>query len=213
MALDLSTHVVETSAGPKKVLVVTPTVEIIGGRDKLEELRGSVATSTVDREIVDHLAGADFGDYRAFVFRGRSEDGAGSWSFGPDLSEDEKGELSHLMFRAQLPLNRLCAAKGMFDNLYIEFGQAELAAFARATQRIAAEIRTRVPRYATQETAEARLARLELWLVERYAFYSAMPLSVLLQRVIPPRLQRNADRKDELRALLAGVPDQLLHGA
>ena len=206
MALELTSHAVRTGAGTRHVLVVTPTGSIEAGREKLEQLRDSLATSTVDLEIVEHLQDKGFGAYEAFVFRGRSEDDRGSWRFAPDLDESEINELSYLMFRAQLELNRLCAAVGMFDNLYIEFGAEELAAFARATSRMASEIREQRPNYVRGESPEDRLARLDLWIVERHTFYSAMPLEVLLERILPPRLGRLDGRRNELRSMLEGLP-------
>lgn len=206
MALELTSHAVRTQAGTRQVLVVTPTQPIEAGREKLETLRGSLATSNVDMEIVEHLRGKGFGAYEAFVFRGRAEDGNGSWQFARDLDESEANEMAYLMFRSQLELNRLCAAAGMFDNLYVEFGGAELEAFSRATARMANEIREQSPNYVRGESPEDRLARLDLWLVERHAFYSAMPLEVLLERILPPRLSRLDGRRSELRSMLEGLP-------
>lgn len=212
MALRLDEHGIDTASGRKTVLVATPTGHIRAGRAKLAELRGSLATSAVDTEIVEHIERRPHGTFAAFVFCGHATDGSGSWRFADELGDDERFELGYLMWRSQLPLNRFCAAAGMFDNVYVEWTDAEIESFSAAADRMAWELRNGPALHPDPDTPTARLARLDLWLVQRHSFFLSMSLDTILTRILPPRFARLEARAPVLRELLEGLPVRALNG-
>jgi hypothetical protein len=213
MALRLHEHVIETAVGTKTVLVSMPSVHVRAGRDKLAELRSTLVTSTLDMEIVEHVRAHPPGTFSAFVFCGCSDDGTGSWRFADELDEDERFEMGYMMWRSQLPLNRFCAAAGILDNLYVEWTHLELEAFSAGASRIAWELRNEHELYPEPDTADARLARLHVFLVERQTFLLSMPLGTILTRILPHRFNRLERRRTEsIGPLLEGLPPRALNG-
>jgi hypothetical protein len=202
----------DTPAGRKRVLVATPTRHIKAGRSKLEELRRTLDTSNVDLEIVEHIGRHPKGTFSVFVFSGRDPNDAGSWRFDPELDEEGRFELAYLMWKSQLPLNRFCAAMGIHDSVYVEWTELEVEAFAAAAERLQWETRSSGPLHPEPDDVPARVRRLNLWLLERHAFFMSMRTETLLSRILPPRLARLGGRAEVVEDLLEELPATATNG-
>ncbi len=92
MAMRISETWVESNAGRRSAVVLTPSTHVRVGRERLEALRTAHPGGELDREILAKVRSLEPAD-RLVVFRGRCPDGKGSWGFDDDLTEAERSEL------------------------------------------------------------------------------------------------------------------------
>ncbi|MCA9652642.1 MAG: hypothetical protein H6712_26830 [Myxococcales bacterium] len=212
MTVELSEHPIDTPAGPRRALVVTPTSPMSIGLAKLEQLRASLDTSEIDQVVIRHIAAHPHGTFHAFVFRGRNRSGPGWWRLDPALGREEQRELGYRLWCSHLVLNRFCAAAGIFENIWFDWTNAEVRAFSAAADRLGGELRERAERSADPPTPNDTLTQLDRWLVERHTFFLAMELDTLLHKILPTRLAETEGELARLRALVAGSPIAALDG-
>lgn len=139
MGMRISQTWIESDAGRREAIVMTPDAHQRVGRDRLEALRQAPEVSDLDREILAKVRALPRAD-RVAVFRGKPRDAGGSWGFADDLSEDERTELGYLLVRAELPTYRRLVAAGVFAIVHVEWGADEAPAYQQGTTRLLKEL-------------------------------------------------------------------------
>jgi hypothetical protein len=162
---------VETKKGLRRVLVATPTEEIRLGRERLAQMQAGELDSALDDALVAVVAGADR-PFHGVVFRSEGEEPGASWSFHEELSEEEGTQMARLFVRSHVAVFRRLAEHAVALLVGVDFGVVEVAAYRRGTDALAAELEQAL---VGPDASAAEQARLDLWLAERQAYWSATP--------------------------------------
>lgn len=209
VSVTIEDRVVMTSAGARTVLVVTPTVPICVGQQRLQELRKRVALSAVDDELVE--AARRHTKIHGFIMQGTSPDGRGTWRFDEALSDPETIELAQLVIRGHLPFKRLLFMAGCHDSIYVAWPDREVDIFGRAATGLRQQLQRTVAETAV-DSLEGKRARLDRWIVERMTFYQSVTVEHVVEHVLPERIVRREQRKTQVDELLGSVSPRELAG-
>lgn len=208
MTLAFEELCIDVDGRQASVLVVTPAVRVVAGRERLAPASGEVATLG-ELSALDHTVLAEVRRraerITGFVFRGRHPDGEGGWLYADDLEHDERVEIAYRMFHAHIRLNRVMVHLGVTAHLYIDWDDRELDAFAAATERLIEAVRAAGPLRPNPDTPAAALRRLDLWICSNFTFYANLPLEVASRTVLPMQLRRMYAQRDRLAQLCEGV--------
>lgn len=209
MSVTIDDRVVTTPAGPRTVLVVTPTEPICVGAQRLAELRSHLELSAVDDQLV--AAARPHPRIHGFIMRGTSDDGRGSWRFDRSLPAAEQVELARLVMLGHMPFKRMLFVAGCHDSIYVDWPDHEVGVFSKA----AAGLRTHLQQLATRtaiDTLEGKRVRLDRWIVERITFYQSVTVDEVLRDLLPDRIARREQRRSQVDELLASFPVEQLVG-
>lgn len=208
MALtEVTEHRFETPSGVRVALVVTPTVRIRVGRDRLVAYwRGGYPGSDLDRELAQ-IARRRAGEDHVIVIRGRSDDGSGSWAFDEGLSESEKRELGYHLVRDQLATYRRMVASNVFALLHVDWGSAECSAYVDGARQLLMELEeSSIPEFAAQDAETAAIDRVDRWILKHLTFFFTEPLDSVLTRVLSTQLPKLESRIPHLREMVQSLP-------
>lgn len=198
--LELDEHVIETKAGPRTVVSVTPSGPVVFRREDLARMSSVFEPSPRDEEIITALRQrrrpAD-----VFVFQSQALDGGpGCWYFEDGLSEAEVDELGFHIVRAHRFVYRGLVDAGINMAIGAAKGYRELAALRTGTERLARELAAELEHCAGDDRM---VCEADLFLVRHLMVFTSLDLPVLLRGLIPDKLplcERRAPRFRELRA-------------
>ncbi len=197
--LVLEDHVVETRAGPRTVVSLTPRAPIIFRRTDLAAMVARSEASPRDREIIRRLCSRDR-PADVFVFQSQAPDGDGCWSFDEDLTDEEATELGYQIVRTHRYVYRGLVDAGISMAIGAAKGFRELECLRAGTRRFIEELSDELPRL----TGQARLeCEADLFMVRHLMVFTSLHLPQLLEGVIPDKLplcQRRAPRFRDLRS-------------
>ena len=190
---------VQTKHGPRRVLVVTPVGEIRLGRERLAQMRAGDLESDLDDAIV-HTCASEADGIHAVVFRATGDEATDTWRFADDLSDEEAADMARLFVCTHVALFRRLAGSGVVLVVGVDFAPRELAAYTRGTEVLATELERRLR---GPDAAAAKQARLDLWLAERQAYWTATPYAEYVERKLADALvaaHRQLARFEKLQA-------------
>ncbi len=183
MSVAFSDHTLQTRKGPRNALVIAPTGPRVVDRARLERLRASSGQSEIEDAIIARIEAAAE-PYALVVFRGCSEDGAGTWGYAPDLSEDEVQELSRLLIVSHLPTHRCMLRHGVYVMVHTDIAPCEAEALRRASQDLYEER----SRGLQSSAAGSASADSDLWIFRHMNFYLALSFDKAMSSVLPDKL-------------------------
>lgn len=197
-----SDSIVRTLKGPRTVVIATPDREYRVGRNRLAQLRGEVAIASIDQSVLDEIRSRD-GELCAFIFRGSSDDGVGSWGYDEELTGAEATELGYLLVRSELPTYRRMLAAGAFLHIHVEWGFVELESYQDGSRRLLEELEEE----AESATGErAAILAIDTWMLQHLTFFFSLPLDHVLKIVLPQQLPLLERRVPRVKALLDALP-------
>jgi hypothetical protein len=187
---------VATPVGPRRAVVAAPARPVRLDRARLERMRAGNYASAVNDDLLEFLKREPVS---AILFDGGSPD----WGFTADLSDDEVSELGFHMLRSQLRLFRDAARCGVHVVVGVGLGAREVYGYLHGAERLQWELESRV----AKGEADAALARLDLWLLDRMTLWTALGADAFLDERLAEVLVgavRRRKRLDTLLALTAG---------
>jgi len=183
MGVQLSEHRFATDSGERIALVLTPTETVRVGRERLEQLRQAHQGGELDHEIAGALKAHDHED-ALVVFRGKDPEGAGSWGFAEDLTDDEALELGYHLVLDQLPSYRRLVRAGVFALIHVEWGAREKEAYRKGTERVLEELEDEsVPEVASDPETIRRL-RADRYILRNLTHFHDQPLDAVVRSVL-----------------------------
>ena len=183
MSVAFFDQTLQTRKGPRNALVIEPNGPRVVDRARLERLRASIGQSQIEDAIIARIEAAAE-PYALVVFRGRSEDGAGTWGYAPDLSEDEVQELSRLLIVSHLPTHRCMLRHGVYVMVHTDIALREAEALRQASQELYEE------RCRSLESSAFGSARgdMDLWIYRHMNFYMTLSFDKAMSSVLPDKL-------------------------
>ena len=205
MGVRLSEHRFATDSGERTALVLTPTEHARVGRERLEQLRKGHPGGTLDREITSALRAHDHED-ALVVFRGKDPEGAGSWGFAEDLTDEEVLELGYHLVLDQLPAYRRLVRAGVFALIHVEWGAREKEAYRKGTERMLEELDDEsVPEVASDPETISRL-RADRYILRNLTHFHDQPLDAVLRSVVVAHHAGFEAQIPHFRALIDHLP-------
>ncbi len=161
----------ETSSGPRNVLVGAPVEDAVISVQTLAELR-SERTTRLPHELVIAAVRARPEPVHAVVLRGRGADGSGQFRLARELDDPELEEVGYLLARAQLRAWRPLLREGVLAIARVELRVWELAALRSGVMRLAAELKD----------------EHDAWLLQHAVLNFGVGLDTALGELLPQRL-------------------------
>ncbi len=202
MGVAFSSMVVESRKGPRNTLVVTPTGAHQVGRDHLERLRDPEADGQIEASIVDHVEDAAQ-PFPMVIFRGRSDDGAGTWGISGELGMDEEKELARRLVRSHLPTHRRLLRAGTYVMVHTEFDSRTADLLRRASEQLHDELARTLADVAEPTPQQ----QADLWILRHYNFYFSLGFEKVVKDVLPERVPLIELRKSHIETLARSLGD------
>ncbi|MEM6989228.1 MAG: hypothetical protein AAF721_01985 [Myxococcota bacterium] len=187
---------VQTRNGPRRVCVVTPTRDFLLSRERLEKVRRDQRHSELDQALVAYLKRD--GGFHALVFRGTNEAGDAHYGLGPDVGPDIEADLLGSLLRAHLRFFREIEPAGVFAMLGVGFRERDQLAYERAADHLALRLAKELE---TADPQRAAALKLEQWLIERQAIWTATPYEVFVETKLAAALVAAERQRRVLRQL------------
>lgn len=167
---------VQTRNGLRRVCVVTPTRDLLLSRERLEQLRAGQTETELDRFMVEYLGQGE--PYHALVFRGTNDDATARYGLDDTLDAQEEGELVTQLLRAHLRFFQQIEPLGVRSMVGVGFRDADQLAYVRAADRLADQLASELLQ---AEGVRAEKIKLEQWLLERQATWTAAPFEAFVE--------------------------------
>lgn len=187
--MDWTRRTVETTSGPRQVLVGVPLDDAVMTVRTLEELRSDAPTGLPHESLVAAVR-ASREPIDAVVLRGRASDGSGQFRLPRSLDDDQLEEVGYLLTRAQLRAWRPLLTNGVLAIARVELRMWELAALRSGATRLLAEL---------DGTASD-----DAWLLKNAVLNSGVGIDTALGELLPQRLHEIAAARARLAARVAG---------
>ncbi|MBO6935745.1 MAG: hypothetical protein JJ863_12245 [Deltaproteobacteria bacterium] len=205
MGVRLSEHRFATESGERTALVITPTVHTRVGRERLQQLRESHPGGALDREIIEALRAHDH-ENALVVFRAKDPEGAGSWGFADDLTDEEALELGYHLVLDQLPTYRSLVRAGVFTLIHVEWGEREKESYRKGTERVLEELEDEaVPEVESDPETIDRL-RADRYILRNLTHFHDQPLDAVVRSVLVAHHASFEEQIPHFRALIDEMP-------
>lgn len=195
MNLDFDTLELQTHAGPRTALVITPT------QANLVQPRRFVTSdepmSDIDRRILEGARQAAASAASVCIFRARAPVGDGLYAFVSTISEREAIETGRSMLERQMRVYRAMLPMGICLFLHTDFGPMEVHGFRGAVDLRIAELEP----LANGDTLEAKRAQLDLWMLRNLIFFFSLGFDKLVATILPDKLTLMEKRMERIRRL------------
>ncbi len=139
MFVELERREIAGRDGPRFALVVHPRTRIRLGFDRVQMLEVTNGDASVDLEIVAMVDGVRTPG-AVLVFRGRSDDGRGSWGLDERASDASAADLGYRLMRAQLPTFRRLLGLGIVGIVHTDITSRDATAMTGGAARLAGEL-------------------------------------------------------------------------
>lgn len=201
MGLAFSELTIQTAAGPRNALVITPTAHIRVSPDRLVSLRESTEPGPIDMAICDQAWERAPGLHLT-IFRGRDDGGEGSWAFAEGMDPETRGELTYLMLIHQMHVYRELIRAGLCLHLHVEWGEEEIWAFRAAARRRVEELE----RVLAEGPESAKLpAQVDIWILRNLTFFFQLDLDTITKRLLPDKLALLERRMSRVHQMVVGL--------
>ena len=198
--LDFSEVEFETRNGMRNALIAAPKLRLRLGRERLLRLREGQFGSEINKKLLDAVDHADH-PIHLIIFKAGGA-GTGNWGFAEDLSDEDAVELGYFLIRSQLRLYLEAARRGVFTVVGVEFGDRELAAYDRGTDKLAAELEREI-----SDGADSTVGRFNLWLIDHIGLWSSLLLEDFLDQRAPEATATAERHQRQIQRLLDEMPD------
>lgn len=172
--MEWTRRTVETTSGPRQVLVGAPLEDAVISAKTLIELRSDRLTGLPHERVIETVS-ALREPVHAVVLRGRASDGSGQFRLARELDDPELEEVGYLLARAQLRAWKPLLLEGVLAIARVELRVWELAALRSGATRLADELA------ADKQTADA-------WLLQHSVLNFGVGLDTALSELLPARL-------------------------
>jgi hypothetical protein len=184
----------------RAILIARPRVEIRLDQERLTGMRNSNFVSRIDLEILQTVAERERDEASVVVFDARSPEGDQRWGFDPELDDEQRMELGHLLLKSQLTLYRRLATMKVGGLVGVGFGSIALAVFQRAAVRLVSELSDELETASPERAAQIEI---DLWLVEHAATWTGLALESYLETKLAAELVTRERKRPEIEALLS----------
>ena len=176
VAVGFSEVEVSTPRTTYHALVVTPTAHVRVDASRREALRASTEPGPIDLLVLER-ARACGPRVKLGIFRGRDDDGLGSWGFADDVDEATGRELGRLLVAAQLPIYRELYAMGWLLFAHVDWGARETEFMRQGARALSAEM------------MNDRQGRTDdIWLLRHLCFFFQTRYVRMLGGILPEKL-------------------------
>lgn len=207
---DATIHFDETSVhtknGLRRALVVMPVGAITLGLERLQAMERGEHWSAIDHQIL-HGARTWPRAIHALVFRAKGQGPADVWRFGDDLDDDKATQLASRLLRTHVLMVKELAPQGLHSMFGVDFGPREQVAHERALDLVADQLAREMDR---AEPSLRPLLRLDQWLVERNATWTAMTYDEFVATKLEALLVSGERQYKQLQRMVGRLPTQPL---
>jgi hypothetical protein len=175
-SMEWTRRTVETTSGPRQVLVGAPLEDAVISAETLIELRSERFTGLPHERVLETVS-ALREPVHAIVLRGRASDGSGQFRLARELDDPELEEVGYLLARAQLRAWRSLLLEGVLAIARVELRVWELAALRSGATRLA------------EELAAEKQTAADAWLLQHTVLNFGVGLDTALTELLPARLQ------------------------
>jgi hypothetical protein len=190
---------IRTGRGVVHALVMTPRHPVVAGRERLRELRLDTEPGAIDRQCIAEVERRR-GRVQVLVFRGKSDDGASSWSFDATLTAAEEDEIGHRMVASMAPTRLAYLRAGVYVHVHSDFSPRDAEIFKRGTATAIAELERLLP-LLTDARNKAQ-AQIDLWSLKHLSFYLTSSLTRVLDEILVDKLPLLEPRTAKVEKLL-----------
>jgi hypothetical protein len=173
--MEWTRRTVETTSGPRQVLVGAPLEDAVISAETLIELRSERLTGLPHERVMETVS-ALREPVHAVVLRGRATDGSGQFRLARELDDPELEEVGYLLARAQLRAWRPLLLEGVLAIARVELRVWELAALRSGATRLA------------EELAADKQNAADAWLLQHTVLNFGVGLDTALSELLPARL-------------------------
>lgn len=176
-------------------MVITPRSHV---RVDLRAVSDNDEMSEIDRRV---LAEASSRSPRISfcIFRGRSDEGDGSWAFAGGLTEAQGRQLAARLLPGQMAAYRGLLRAGVSLFVHADWGATETAAYRWAVDHRIAELRKEVT---TDETLGTSANAIDLWILRNLTFFFTLSFAKLVETILPDKLALMETRMERIRRLV-----------
>jgi hypothetical protein len=195
--------------GEQSALVVNPTehLRVDGGR--LPRLRAGSGLGPIESAVLEEARRlSDIA--RVCIYRGRDDEGRGSWGFCESTTAAERNELARLMLRDQLMVYRELLRLGIGLFIHTEFGNLEVSAYRSAAAHHI-EANALVLADASASPEERARADADQWILRNVTFFFGNPMRSILERVLPDKIALLDRRMQRVREKAVALPPESPH--
>jgi hypothetical protein len=188
--MEWTCRTVETTSGPRQVLVGAPLEDAVISAETLAELRSGRPTGLPHEGVIEAVREAGE-TIDAVVLRGRGADGSGQFRLARTLDDPELEEVGYLLARAQLRAWRPLLGAGVLAIARVELRVWELAALRSGAARLASEL----SEHGSFEDA---------WLLQNAVLDFGVGLDTALAELLPQRLHEIETERARIFGRIAG---------
>lgn len=197
---------VQTKNGPRRALLVSPAGTITLGRERLLAFERGEWWSQTDHLML-HTTRTWPRPLHAMVFRARGEGPDDVWRFDDALDDEAASQLAARLLRTHVLMVKELAPQGMHSMFGVEFGAREQVAHERGLEIVAEQLSREMDR---AEPSLRPLLRLDLWLVDRQATWSAMSYTEFAATKLESLLVSGERQYKQLQRMVGRLPTQPL---
>ena len=116
------------------------------------------------------------------IFRAKSDDGAGSWRFSPDLPDAAARDLAKRLARTHVESHRRLFGAGVLAVVHTDYGTREAELFRAVEAELAQEEEARA---AAGNSRDSAVAQLNLWTLRTLTFTYTLKASKVISDLLP----------------------------
>ena len=195
---------VQTKNGLRRALVVFPVGTITLDLERLRAMERGEYWSAVDQQIL-HAARTWPRPIHGMIFRARGAGPADIWRFGDDLDDERATQLATRLLRTHVLMVKELAPLGMHSMFGVDFGPREQVAHERGLEIVADSLAREMDR---AEPGLRPLLRLDQWLVERNATWTAMTFEEFVATKLEALLVSGERQYRQLQRMVGRLPTQ-----
>ena len=190
-----------TSRGERTAMLITPRERMVITPALLESPPRDEGRTERDSDILQYARGLSERVHLA-IFRGRDDDGEGSWGFAEDVDETTGTALALAMLPGHLQVWRGMLQMGVCLFLHVDWEPREAVAFGNATDALVGRLDAEVA--AGQDVDRATL---DLWILKNLTFYTSLSLVKVVDGFLPEKLSLMESRMDRIHKMALELGD------
>jgi hypothetical protein len=201
MALEFYTLDIDTPAGPRTAMVITPVAPLVV--QARPYIPGTAKMSDADLQVLEGARKAADSSATVCIFRAVAPIGDGSYRFAPGMSEHQAISTALSMLDGQMRVYREMLRLGLCLFLHTDLGPLEVHGFRGAVDQRVEELEP-----LTRGGGEdAKRAQLDLWLLRNLNFFFTLGFDKLIATILPDKLALMEKRMERIRRLAHEVAD------
>lgn len=190
---------IETPAGPRTVLVITPVEDVVvAPRRHAPRIEGM---SESDQRILNGARAALSASVSVCIFRARASVGEGAYRFDDSMTDSEAVTTALSMLDGQLRVYREMLRLGICLFLHTDLDPIAVHGFRGAVDIRVAELEPITFGVGPQ----AKSAQLDLWLLRNLNFFFSLGFDKLVATILPDKLILMEKRMERIRRLAQEV--------